>query len=153
MAEVPASLRLRGIQRGVQSHRCERVLKRRARERVRVHVTGRHALDTEALREPGQAPVTGVVALEEGSLQLDSQPVDTERFQQSLQGGLVVHSAQRAPTQANEAISVVQDGFERDVRLRGRARLLARVCVRARQDATEIGPPPRVLDQQRQTEL
>ena len=61
VAEVPAPQRLRGIERRVRAHRHERVLQRRPRADVRVHVAGRHARHLEPPRQPRQPPVAGAV--------------------------------------------------------------------------------------------
>ncbi len=59
VAEVAAPLRLRGIERRVQAHRHERVLKRRARARVGVDVAGRHARHPEPSRRAARGAGCG----------------------------------------------------------------------------------------------
>ena len=132
MAEVAAPLGLGGIERRVQTHGHERVLQRRPRARVGVHVAGGHARNAEPPAEPRQPPVAGAIVAQERPLELDPQPIGPERLEQPPQRGLVVHAAQRAAAQADQSLGVIEDVSQRDERLRGRSRLLARVRVRAR---------------------
>ena len=148
MAVVAAALGLRGVERRVQAHRHQGVLQRRSRTRVGVHVAGRHARHAQPAREPLQPPVAGAVAVQERPLQLDAQVLGPERVEQPPQRRLVVHAAQRAPAQADEALGVLEHVIERDERLRGRPPLLPRVRVRACQDPAQVGPAARVLDEQ-----
>ena len=150
MAEVAAPLGLGRVQRRVQTHGHERVLQRRTRARMRVHVAGRNARDAEPSAETRQPPVACPVVAQERSLELDPQTIGPERVEQSPERELVVHAPQRAPAQADQALGVVEHVRQLDERLRRRSRLLARVGMRPGQDPAEIRPAVRVLHEQRQ---
>jgi len=88
----------------------------------------------------------------EGAAGVDHQTVEDfkEFVEQAHQRRLVVDAEQRAAAQAHQALGMVEDDFERDVRLRRRPRLLSRVGVRAGEDPAEARPAGGVLDQQGQ---
>ena len=109
MAEVPAALGLGGIERRVQPDRHERILQRRPRARVRVDVAGRHARDPEPPAKLGQPPVASAIVAQERALQLDPQPLGSERVAQSPQRELIVDAAQRASAQADEPLGVCRE--------------------------------------------
>ena len=90
VAEVAAPLGLRGIERGVQPHRDQRVLERRARAGVRVHVAGCHARHPEALGDPLEPPVARPIIAQERPLELDPQAIWSERVEQAPERELVV---------------------------------------------------------------
>jgi hypothetical protein len=111
-----------------------------------VHVARRHARDAEPLTETRQPPVASPVVAQKRPLELDPQPIGPERIEQPPERELVVHSAQRAPTQADQPGGVVEHVGQLHERLRRRPRLLARVGVRPGQDVAEIRPAPGVLN-------
>ena len=145
---VAAAQRLRRIERRVVAQGDERVLQRRARERVRVDVAGRHRRHAQPLGQPGEPAVARAVVALERPLQLDAQVLAPEGGQQPPQRRLVVHALARAPAQADEPGGVLLERLQRH----GRRRLavIARVGVRAGEDATEAAPALLRVDQQRE---
>ena len=148
--KLPAPLGLGGVERRVQAHGHERVLQRRPRAGVGVHVAGRHAGDAEPPRQPGQPPVARPVVAQERALELDPQPIATRTpraaaaaWARRARRAARIRSGRPDPRRARARL-------QRDARLRGRPRPLARVRVRAGEDPAEIRPAARVLDQQRQ---
>jgi hypothetical protein len=114
VAEVSASLRLGGIKRGVQADGDERVLERRPRTCVRMNVARRHTRHSEPLRETGQAPVASTVVAQEGTLQLDPQPLGAERIAQAPERELIVHASLGASAEADQTFCVVEHLVEGD---------------------------------------
>ncbi len=144
---VAAPDRLGGIERQVVAQRHERVLQRRARARVGVHVAGGDGRHPEPLRQLGQLAVARAVMALEGPLQLDAQAVRPEGGQQPPQRRLVVHAVVRAAAQQHQPGRVLLQRLERH---RGRRLVLvAIVHVGARDDPAEVAPAGRVLHQQR----
>ena len=109
MAEVASPLGLRGIERGVQAHGHQRVLKRGPDTRVRMDVPGGHARHAEPSRDSLEAPVAGAIVAQEGPLQLHPEVIWSERIEQASERELVVHPAQRATAQADQPLGVAQD--------------------------------------------
>ena len=136
----------------MQAHGHERVLQRSPRAGVGVDVAGRHAGHPQPPRQPGQPPVASPVVAQERPLELDPQPLAPERLEQPPQGRLVVHPAQRAAAQADQALGVLEQRRSSGTTgaVGGPPAALARMRVRAGQDAAEVGPAAGVLDQQRQ---
>ena len=99
---------------------AERVLQRRAGERVRVDVARRHRGDAEPLGQPGQHPVARAVVALERALQLDPQAVAAEGGEQPAQRRLVVDAVARAPAEADQALGVLLQRFQRDGRTAAR---------------------------------
>ena len=56
-------------------------------------VAGGHARQLEPASQPLEPPVPGPVALKEGSLELDSQPLDPEGISQTAESELVLNAA------------------------------------------------------------
>ena len=159
VAEVAAPLGLRGIERGVQAHRDQRVLQRRAVRRVRMHVSGRHARHSEPLGESLESSIARPIVAQERPLELNSQVVRPEGVEQAPERALVVHAAQRAPAQADQPLGMFEHVGQLSERLRrrswaagagGRVQIPARVCVRARQDPAQVRPAGGILNQQGQ---
>ena len=71
MAEVPATVRLRGVKRRMQPDRHERVLKRCARACVSVDVARRDTRQPEPARQPDELAVARTIVTQERSLELD----------------------------------------------------------------------------------
>ncbi len=151
MAEVPAPLRLRAVQRRMQPHRHERVLQRRPGARVGVDVAGDDARHPDAPREHLQAAVARAVVTQQGPLQLEAQTLGAEGLAQPAQCPLVVDAMPGATREAHQPVRVLEHRLQRRGRLRGRraGTSLARVRVRARENATQVRPPPGVLHEQR----
>ena len=110
---------------------------------VRVHVPGRDRRYRQPAREALAGTVAELVATSIGALQLDPQPLRTERVEQPPCGGLVFDAVFRTARQADEALGVVQDLLERNGRLTRMAiDRVTRVRVRAREQPAEIAPTP-----------
>ena len=152
---VPAPHGLGGIERGVVADGHERVLERRARARVRVDVAGGHAGHAQPGGQAGQCPIARAVVAVEGALQLDQEAVAAERSEQGARRRLVVHPAGGAARQADEPLGVLEHRRERDLRVGGRRTrpTLARMRVRARDQATQVGPAAGALHQERDVTL
>ena len=75
--------------------------------------------------------------------------IRTERIEQSPQRELVVHTAQRATAQADEASGVLEHCPERHPRLVGRPGLLPCVRVRTGQNPAQVRPAGSIFDEHR----
>jgi hypothetical protein len=151
VAVVAAPPRLRRVERLTEADRHQRVLQLGARARVGVDVAGGHAGEAQAARQLLEAPVARAVAAMERALKLDSQALGAEGLAQAAQGGFVVDPALGAAAEADEALGVIGHHVERHARLLPLpARRVARVRVRARQDAAQVAPAALVLDEQGQ---
>src|SRR5205823_11751243 len=116
-----------------------------------VDVAGGHAGDAEPPRQLRQRAVERAVVTSEGPLELDAERVAPEGAPQPAQRCLVAHAAPRAAAQAHQPSGVLLDILERDRGIAGDAsrRGVTRVRVRTREEATEVAPPFRVADEQR----
>ena len=91
--------------------------KRRAGARVRVDVAGGDRAQLQLARELCEAAVARAVVAQVGPLQLDAKVVGAERLAQPRERRAVVDPARRAAAEADEALGVVEDGVEGDVRV------------------------------------
>ncbi len=120
----------------MQADGDERVLERGASALVSVNVPGRNAPQPEPPRELGQPPVPCAVVAQERSLELDAQPILSERISQPRQRRLVMNPPQRASTQTHETFRIRKHELQWNIGS-GWWRAwtpLARVRVRARKD-------------------
>ena len=113
-----------------------------------VDVAARDAGNAEQPRALGQLTAQRAVMARERALKFDPQIVAAEGCQQAAQARLVVEAVASAAAEADQALGVRFDLFERQLRLPALA-AVAGVRVGERQKAAEVAPALRVLDQQR----
>ncbi len=106
VAVVAAAQRLGRVERRVLAQRDERVLQRRARVRVGVHIAGRDARDAEPPGQGHQPAVQRAVATEVRALELDPEGLRPEGRQEPSHRRLVTHALARASREADEPLRV-----------------------------------------------
>ena len=120
--------------------------------RARARARGRSPVATAATpsrsASAGEPAVARAVVALERPLQLDAQVLAPEGGQQPPQRRLVVHAVARASAQADEPGGVLLEHLQRH--RRRRLAVIARVRVRAREDAAEAAPALLGLHQQRE---
>ena len=113
-----------------------------------VDVAARDAGNAEQPRALGQLTAQRAVMARERALKFDPQIVAAEGCQQAAQARLVVEAVASAAAEADQALGVGLNLFERQLRLPALA-AVAGVRVGERQKAAEVAPALGVLDQQR----
>ncbi len=161
-ARVAAPARLGLVEGLAKPDRDQGVLQRRPAAVMGVDVAGGDAGNAEALGEEGEPAVAGAIAAPVGALQLDTEAVAAESGEEAAGeplagGGVSPFPGSRhrplagAAREADEPLGVLLDLLQRRPRLRPRPRrVLARMCMRQRQQPTQVPVPRRVFHQQRQ---
>ena len=149
---VAAPLALAAVERAAVLDRDEHVLQRGAARIVRVHVAGRDRLHAQRLREIAELGIAARVAALVRPLQLDVEAVAAERARE-LGGEVRIVDADAGARAAGEADEpfVVLDEQLRVERRRQRVAcgVVARVRMRGREQAAEVGVALRVFDEER----